>query len=496
MQKNNFIAKKIKKLILSINVSIESYFNKITFFINSFKKTSLIKNNKLVLSIAILVILTLSYFLIPTVYNKDSIKQEIKNQILNKYNINIKFNENITYSLLPRPHFISKNLSIIKGDNKIGNVKNFKIFISIDKLFFFKNFETRNLVLDKTDFDLNKKDLEFFYNLLKIPPSNNEIIIKNSNIFFKDKNNETLFINKISNSKFYYDSRNLENIFFSKNKLFNTPYTLTIKNDKFNKDLHLEFHSKKIRLNVDTKINYRDLIKKGSLEILFINRNTSLDYEISKNDLSFSSDGNSNNYDGFIDFKPFYLKTNINFQGLSVKDFFKQDTVLINLIRTGIFKNENLNANVNLKVNDITNIDELNNLLLKINFEDGKINLSNSNILWKEDLKINLSDSFVNYDENGVNLIGKMILDFKDLDNFYSSFQVNKNDRKKIKQIQLDFIFNFERQEVTFDNIKIDNKPNVNIQEFIDKFNSNKKKVFNKITFKNFVSDFFRSYAG
>ncbi len=496
MQKHNFISKKIKKLILSINVSIESYFNKINLYIKSFKKTSLTKNNKVFLSIAILVILTLSYFLIPTVYNKDLIKQEIKNQIFNKYNINIKFNENIRYSLLPRPHFTSENLSIIKDKNRIGNVKNFKTFISIDKLFFFKDFETRNLVLDKTDFDLNKNDLEFFYNLLEIPPSNNEIIIKNSNVFFKDENNETLFINKISNSKFYYDSKNLENIFFSKNKLFNTPYTLMVKNDKFNRDLNVEFNSKKIRLNIENKINYRDLIKKGSLEILFINKNTSLDYKISKDDLSFTSDGNSNNYNGFVDFKPFYLNTNINFQGLSVKDFFNQDTILINLIRTGIFKNENLNANINFKVNDITNIDELNNLFLKVNFEDGKINLSNSNIMWKEDLKINLSDSYVSYDVNGVNLIGKMVLDFKDLNNFYSSFQVTKDNRKKIKQIQLDFIFNFERQEVTFDNIKIDNEPNLNIQEFIDKFNSNEKKVFNKITFKNFVSDFFRAYAG
>ena len=53
----------------------------------------------------------------------------------------------------------------------------------------------------------------------------------------------------------------------------------------------------------------------------------------------------------------------------------------------------------------------------------------------------------------------------------------------KMRQIQLDFIFNFERQEVSFDNIKIDNESNLKVQEFIDKFNSNKKKVFNKITF-------------
>ena len=52
----------------------------------------------------------------------------------------------ITYSLLPRPHFKSKNLSLLENNKVIGNVENFKIFISIDKLFSFKNFESKDLM--------------------------------------------------------------------------------------------------------------------------------------------------------------------------------------------------------------------------------------------------------------------------------------------------------------------------------------------------------------
>ena len=38
------------------------------------------------------------------------------------------------------------------------------------------------------------------------PPNDNKIVIKNSNIFFQNENDELLFLNKIKNSKFYYDS--------------------------------------------------------------------------------------------------------------------------------------------------------------------------------------------------------------------------------------------------------------------------------------------------
>ena len=36
----------------------------------------------------------------------------------------------------------------------------------------------------------------------------------------------------------------------------------------------------------------------------------------------------------------------------------------------------------------------------------------------------------LNYDESQINLNGKIVLNFDSLDNFYQSFQVNKNYRK------------------------------------------------------------------
>ena len=85
MSKQNLFTKKLKKQFLSINDSIESYFNKLRLFFFNLKKTKLSDNNRVILTIGIIVILTLSYFLIPTFYNKDVVEVKIKNQIFKKY---------------------------------------------------------------------------------------------------------------------------------------------------------------------------------------------------------------------------------------------------------------------------------------------------------------------------------------------------------------------------------------------------------------------------
>ena len=157
---------------------------------------------KLVAS-GVLIILSLSYFLIPAIYNKDLIKAEIKNHLYSKYKIELKSLDKINYSLLPKPHYVIKNLSILNNDDEIGKVQKLKVFISLNNFFLSKNLEIRDIVLNKTDFIIKKNDLIFFKNLLNTKPSKNKIIIKNSNIFYKNDSEEVLFINKIFNSKFY-----------------------------------------------------------------------------------------------------------------------------------------------------------------------------------------------------------------------------------------------------------------------------------------------------
>ncbi|MBD1135038.1 hypothetical protein IDH21_01420 [Pelagibacterales bacterium SAG-MED47] len=496
MPKQNLFTKKLKKQFLSINDSIESYFNKIRYLKSNYKKFELIKNYKAFLIIGIIFILIISYFLLPIFYNKNLIKAQIENQISKKYNIDIKINNKLSYGLFPKPHFITNNSTIFRKNNDIAQIKKFKIFISINNFFKINNLEVKDLLLKKTEFSINKDDLIFFVNLLNTEPNENKIVIKDSRLFFKGNNQELLFINKIKKHQFYYNSKNLFNGLLSYNEIFNTPFKLVIENDKFNKKIYSKFRSKKIRLSIENIIKYDDKIKDGSINITLINKVISFDYQISNNSLIFKSDDIKNNFQGQMDFKPFYLYANFNYDGLSPKKVFSYDSIIFDLIKSEIFSNSNLNINLNLNVKDIVNIDELKNLKLKIAIEEGNIDLSDSSINWKNDLKIYLKDGLISYNNESINLVGKVNLQIKDLDNFYRSFQIKKDLRKKITEIQFDINYNFTSKDVSFYNVRIDNKLDTNLENFINKFNSQKDRGFNKITFKNFIRKFFKAYSG
>ena len=491
MNKHNLLIKKIKQIFLSINNSIESNFNKIKFF----KKNEFIRNNRVFFGISAVAILTLSYFLVPTMYNKNIIQEEIKNQIFKKYKIEVIFNEKIRYALLPKPHFVSKNSLILRDKKEIGVVKNLKVFIGIDNFFTFNKIKIKDLFFIKTDFNIKKKDLIFFEELLKTEPNENKIVFKKSNLFFNGLNEELLFLNKILNGKFFYDSFNLENVLISENEIFNIPYKIIVKNDKFNKELLIKFNSKKIRLDIENNTSYEDKEKKGIIDFLFVNRDLLLDYQIKENSLFFFTD-KKKLLNGYFDFKPFYLNADLNYEGVSTKNLFSNDSILIDLIKTEILNNINLNVNINLDVKDITNINELNNLKLKLSLEQGNITVSKSQILWKNDLQIILKEGFINHDDDKISLIGKLVIEAKNIDNFYKSFQIKKKYRKDINQIEMDFVYNLNNSKFKFDNVKIDGATNKDLSNFINKYNSRGKVFFNKIIFKNFINDFFISYAG
>ena len=168
----------------------------------------------------------------------------------------------------------------------------------------------------------------------------------------------------------------------------------------------------------------------------------------------------------------------------------------MDLIQSEIFNNKNLNLDLVFNIKDVVNMSELNNLILKIGIEQGIISPSNSSIRWKDDLSILLRDSLIIYEKDELNLIGNIMIEINDINDFYKSFQVKKNDRKKIKKIEFDFNYDLNKKKITFDNFQIDNKSNEKIEKFINKINSREKVIFNKVTFKNFVSNFFSTYSG
>ena len=65
-----------------------------------------------------------------------------------------------------------------------------------------------------------------------------------------------------------------------------------------------------------------------------------------------------------------------------------------------------------------------------------------------------------------------------------------------MRQMQLDYVYNFNTKSITFENPRVDGKQNQKLDEFLNIFNSEQDRIFNKITFKNFMNNFFNAYAG
>ena len=99
-------------------------------------------------------------------------------------------------------------------------------------------------------------------------------------------------------------------------------------------------------------------------------------------------------------------------------------------------------------------------------------------------------------DKDIIKLIGTIEFEFKDLQNFYSYYQIKRNYRSNINKINLDFVYDMSQKKILLDNLKINDNSNKNIDNFLEKFNSQNKTIFNKVTIRNFVKEFFSSYAG
>ena len=79
---------------------------------------------------------------------------------------------------------------------------------------------------------------------------------------------------------------------------------------------------------------------------------------------------------------------------------------------------------------------------------------------------------------------------------FIVLFKSKKTNRKNVSKIEINFLYNFNGNSFQFNNPRVNETQNISLEKLLDNFNSKNGRVFNKITFKNFVNDFFETYDG
>jgi hypothetical protein len=124
------------------------------------------------------------------------------------------------------------------------------------------------------------------------------------------------------------------------------------------------------------------------------------------------------------------------------------------------------------------------------------IYLRGSKLNWLNAVEMELLESAIYIDQYNIGINGSIKIDISDLDAVYSYFQTGNKVRTKFSNIFLNFNYDFNKKQITFENILIDEASDQNVSNFFDYFNKKNQLIENKVHFKKLMNDFFKIYAG
>jgi hypothetical protein len=375
-----------------------------------------------------------------------------------------------------------------------------KIYISISNLFKSNDIKIKDINLNKVNFDLNKKNYNFFVNLLNSNFSNFNLEIENSNIFYKNIENEVLFINKIDQLKYYYDLKDDKNTFVANNEIFNIPYTVELKNHKDEKKILTKVNFDFLKLQVKNVLSYKQIPKNGLIEFTYNKKKSEGTYQLNNNLFNFNylnkSLGNNFKYKGAINFIPFFSEISGDIDIINLDKLFNPDTILVQLLKSELLNNKNLNINGIINAEQIIPFRDLNNLVFKFRIEDGLLDISETKFSWLDYVDFQIFDSLLYVKDNNLVLDGNISIDIHNSSEIYKFFQTPRNYRKEIKKIKFNFIYNFDQEITNLNNIEIDNLANPEVNNILGQFISKETILQNRIYFKSLINEAIKSYAG
>ena len=496
MIKHNYLVEFIKKINLTINRLIKKNLNKL----NSINFYKIAKSNKFSLSLAVLIVLFLSYLSLPNIYDKDEINKKLNDQLERKFNLKFNLSQNFKYNFLPRPHFIYENSSILKDGSEISKIKELKIFISLNNLFSQKNFEIKNVILEKSNFNLNYQSHDFFTKLLDAYFQDDRLVIKNSSIFYRNKNDEVLFINKILNMEYFYDIKSLKNKLVSKNEIFNLPYSVELNKNDIEKKFFLKLDLNFLKLKIDNELDFSEELKKGSINFTLNKAKFSGTYDLNKNDLIFNLFDSLENpklsYKGEVNFKPFYLNLDGAIKEIDILHLIKSNSLILQLFKTEILNNKNLNIDLSIYGEKTKNFGDFVKIFLNSKIQEGLIDIDNTRFSWRDSVDFSFEDSLIYTKDGELILDGKLNINIKNSDEVYKFLLTPKFYRNKFTNIKANFIYNFDQKIVNLSNILIDDKNNQDVNKTLESLIFKKNNLQNRKYLKGILNRALKFYAG
>jgi hypothetical protein len=464
------IVKNFNKLITKTIFKVQNKTN------NKFKISSF---NKYLITFIAILFSYLFYLLIPLLYDKNWVQNNIENKIFNEFKINLSSSADISYRILPSPHYLIKNSKILLGSTKskksIADVKNLKVFISQKNLFNIKKINLKRLIIDNANFSLLRNELKILNDYSNNEFSNKKIKIKNSNLFFKDNLDEIITIIKINRAMLFFDEKKQINIFDLKGSVFGLLFDFSFKNNNnYLKNKRINFKAKTLNLNIFNESKTSNNSNTGKNIISFLNSSIKTKYSVSEKLITFSSDDPKFDYKGELSINPFDLELIIDLGIHKISQLFNLNSILRELIKTELLFNENLSVDLSIlaKTNALDEIFQSTEINFNIN--NGKINLDNSTFVNNKIGLLELNNSSLYLENNELILNTNILITIKDSKKLFSLLNTNKKSRKEIKKISFNLVYSFLDNEIKFNKIKIDNNEvSEQFLNIIDNFNDN-----------------------
>ena len=309
-----------------------------------------------------------------------------------------------------------------------------------------------------------------------------------------------MFINKIDQLKYYYDLKDNKNTFVANNEIFNIPYTVELKNHKDEKKILTKVNFDFLKLQVKNVLSYKQIPKNGLIEFTYNKKKSEGTYQLNNNLFNFNylnkSLGNNFKYKGAINFIPFFSEISGDIDIINLDKLFNPDTILVQLLKSELLNNKNLNINGIINAEQIIPFRDLNNLVFKFRIEDGLLDISETKFSWLDYVDFQIFDSLLYVKDNNLVLDGNISIDIHNSSEIYKFFQTPRNYRKEIKKIKFNFIYNFDQEITNLNNIEIDNLANPEVNNILGQFISKETILQNRIYFKSLINEAIKSYAG
>ena len=497
MNSQNYFVKILTKFNKFINSLLKRNLNKLNFLFEKDKLLTFLTLKRIFVFNLVLFISFLSYLSVPHVYDSKKLVLNIDNLLSKNLNLDFNLSDNYSYNLFPKPNFVFKDSSFLEQVENSGEIK---IYISAKNLLFPNKIKIEEVIFNYMNFNLNKENYKFFTKILDSDFSNFTLKIKNSNIFYKNIENDVLFINKIKKLEYFYDIKKSENILLADNEIFNLPYKIEIKDDLNKKKIISKINLDIINLEIKNIFNYLPSKKSGLIKLIYNQNKSEGNYKIEKNLFNFNyldkSKDQNYKYNGFISLKPFFLEFSGDLNKMNLDKLLNSNSIIVQLLKTKILNNKNLNINSYIFSKQTNSLRNLVNIALNVRIGDGLIDINETKFSLKDYANFKISDSLLYTIDNNLILDATITANIKDSNEIFKIFQTPRNYRKEVRKLVFNLSYNFDQKTANLKNIKVDDIINNDVNKILKQIILKDSNLQNRIYIKSLLNQAIKSYVG